>query len=66
MYRKKIPHRFWNKALIYHGEIVTLLSRRQDGKTQDGKTGWEHVFGQTPDISNWLVRFGISMIMRIP
>jgi len=49
MYRKRIPHRFWDKALCYHGEILTLLSRRQDGKT-----GWEHVFGQTPDISNWL------------
>ena len=49
MYRKQVPHRFWDKALVYHGEILTLLSERQDGKT-----GWEHVLGQTPDISNWL------------
>ena len=49
MYRKQIPHRFWDKALVYHGEILTLFSR-----CQDGKTGWKHVLGQTPDISNWL------------
>jgi hypothetical protein len=48
MYRKQIPHRFWDNALVYQGEMLTLLSRRQDGKT-----GWEHVLGQTPDISNW-------------
>ena len=49
MYRKKISHRFWARALVYHGEILTLLSRHQDGKT-----GQEYVLSQTPDISNWL------------
>ena len=49
MSRRSVPNRFWDFGLVYHAEILTRVCRRRDGKT-----GIEHVTGETPDISNWL------------
>jgi len=49
MYRKRVPRRFWDFALVYHAEILSRVSRRRDGST-----GIENVIGITPDISDWL------------
>ena len=35
MYRKKIPHRFWDKALMYHGEILTFDPHVNDDAVLD-------------------------------
>lgn len=49
MIRRRVPRRFWDLALIYHAELLSLIVRRRDGRT-----GVEVVTGETPDISAWL------------
>jgi len=49
MQKKKVPKRLWDFGLVYEGEILSRMSR---GKT--GRSGYEEITGDTPDISEWL------------
>jgi len=49
MQKKKVPKRLWDYGLVYEGEILSMMSR---GST--GRSGYEEVTGNTPDISEWL------------
>jgi hypothetical protein len=50
MARKKVPGWLWDYGLVYEGELV--LTRMSRGR--DGRTGYEEVTGNTPNISKWL------------
>ena len=49
MIEKQIPKRLWDYGLVYESELLSRLPR---GK--DGRTGYEIITGETPDISEWL------------
>ena len=49
MTKKNVPRRVWDYALVWNGEIMSRIARGPDGRT-----GFERVFGCTPDISEWL------------
>jgi hypothetical protein len=49
MQKKKVPSRLWDYGLVYEGELLSMISR---GK--DGRSGYEEVTGNTPNISEWL------------
>ena len=49
MIDRSIPTRLWDYGLIYESEILSRMSRGSDGRT-----GYERLTGQTPDISEWL------------
>ena len=49
MKRKKIPKRLWDFGLQWIAEIMSRTARGVDGRT-----GYEIVTGETPDISCWL------------
>ena len=49
MVSKKVPTRLWDYGLIYEAGILNRIPR--GGK---GRTGYEMITGETPDISEWL------------
>jgi hypothetical protein len=49
MTTKVVPKRLWDYGLVHQAE---LMSRTARGK--DGRTGYEEVTGETPDISEWI------------
>ena len=49
MTKKNVPKRLWDFGLVYESE---LLSWMVWGTT--GRTGYEEITGQMPDISKWL------------
>ena len=49
MQKKKVPRRLWDYGLVYEGELLSRMSRGDDGRS-----GYEQVTGNTPDISEWL------------
>jgi hypothetical protein len=49
MDRKQVPARLWDFGLVHEGALLTCISRGHDGRT-----GYEEVTGNTPDISEWL------------
>jgi hypothetical protein len=49
MQKKNVYSRLWDYGLVYEGELLTRMSRGDDGRS-----GYEQVTGETPDISEWL------------
>jgi hypothetical protein len=49
MQKKKVPSRLWDYGLVYEGELLSMISHGEDGRS-----GHEEVTGNTPDISEWL------------
>jgi hypothetical protein len=49
MTTKTVPKRLWDFGVVHQGE---LMSRTARGK--NGRTGYEDVVGETPDISEWM------------
>jgi hypothetical protein len=49
MRKENVYSRLWDYGLVYEGELLTRLSRGDDGRS-----GYEQVTGETPDISEWL------------
>jgi hypothetical protein len=49
MVSKGAPKRLWDYGVVHQAEIMSRMSR---GKT--GRTGYEDVTGETPDISEWV------------
>lgn len=49
MSKKFVPRRLWDFGLVYEAEILSRLSRGRDGRT-----GYEEVFGQTPNIAEYV------------
>ena len=49
MVPKKVKKRLWNYGLVYQADILSRIAR---GKA--GRTGFEEVNGQAPEISGWL------------
>ena len=49
MTTKRVPRRIWDYALVWNSEIMSRTARGPDKRT-----GYEEVFGCTPDISEWL------------
>ena len=49
MDQKQVPARLWDFGLVHEG---ALLPRILQGC--DGRTGYEEMTGNTPDISEWL------------
>jgi hypothetical protein len=49
MTKKQVPKRLWDFGLVYESEILSRMSRGQDGRT-----GYEEVTGNTPEIGEWL------------
>ena len=49
MTKKNVPKRLWDFGLVYEGEILSRMSRGRDRRC-----GYEEVFGETADISEWL------------
>ena len=49
MTKKYVPRRLWDFGLVYEAEILSRLSRGRDGRT-----GYEEVFGQTPNIAEYV------------
>jgi hypothetical protein len=49
MQKKKVPTRLWDYGLVYESELLSRMSRGDDGRS-----GYEMVTGNTPDISEWL------------
>ena len=49
MARKKAPRRVWDFGLVYESEILSLMACGHNRHS-----GYEEVFGETPDISEWL------------
>ena len=46
--RTNMPRRIWDFALVREAEVLNIIARG------DGRTGLEHVTGETPDISEYL------------
>jgi hypothetical protein len=40
---------WWNYSLVYKGKLLTKMSC-----SDDGRSGYKQVTGETPDISEWL------------
>ena len=49
MAKKRVPKRLWDFGLIYESDILCRMARGSNRRT-----GYEEVFGDTPDISEWL------------
>jgi predicted GIY-YIG superfamily endonuclease len=49
MVGKNAPKRLWDFGLVHQSEIMSRMSRGRDGRT-----GYESITGETPDISEWL------------
>jgi hypothetical protein len=49
MVSKGAPKRLWDYGIVHQAEIMSRMSR---GRT--GRTGYEDVTGETPDISEWV------------
>jgi hypothetical protein len=49
MQKKKVRTQLWDYGLVYEGELLSKMSRGQDGRS-----GYEMVTGNTPDINEWL------------
>lgn len=49
MIAKRIPKRLWDYGVVHQAELMSRMAR---GK--HGRTGYEEVVGETPDISEWL------------
>jgi hypothetical protein len=49
MQKKNVYSWLWDYGLVYEGELLTRMSRGDDGRS-----GYEQVTGETPDISEWL------------
>ena len=49
MAKKSVPRRLWDFGLVYEAELLSRLSRGRDGRT-----GHEEVFGQTPNIAEYV------------
>jgi hypothetical protein len=49
MMTKVVPMRLWDYGLVHQAELKSRIAR---GK--DGRTGYEEVTGETPDISEWI------------
>jgi hypothetical protein len=49
MTAKAIPKRLWDFGLVHQAELISRMAR---GK--NGRTGYEEVIGETPDISEWI------------
>ena len=49
MSKKKVPRRIWDRGLVYEAEIMSRTAAEPNGRT-----GFEEIFGATPDISQWL------------
>jgi hypothetical protein len=49
MQKKNVYSWLWDYSLVYEGELLTRMSRGDDGRS-----GYEQVTGKTPDISEWL------------
>jgi hypothetical protein len=49
MVSKGAPKRLWDYGVVHQAEIMSRMSR---GKT--GRTGYEDVTGEMPDISEWV------------
>jgi hypothetical protein len=49
MQKKKVPSWLWDYGLVYEGELLSMISCGEDGRS-----GHEEVTGNTPDISKWL------------
>jgi len=48
MIKKKIPRRVWDYGLVYEADLLRFIPRGNFGRT-----AYEEVTGQTPDISEW-------------
>jgi hypothetical protein len=46
MQKKNVYSRLWNYGLVYEGKLLTRMSH-----SDDGRSGYEKVAGETPDIS---------------
>ena len=49
MIDRKVPNHLWDYGLVYECDILLRMSRGHDGRT-----GYERLTGQTPDISEWM------------
>jgi hypothetical protein len=49
MQKKNVYSRLWDYGLVYEGKLLTRMSRGDDGRS-----GYEQVTGETPDVSEWL------------
>jgi hypothetical protein len=49
MQKKNVYSQLWDYGLVYKGELITRMSCGDDGRS-----GYEQVTGETPDISEWL------------
>jgi hypothetical protein len=47
--KKNVYSQLWDYGLVYKGELLTRMSCGDDGRS-----GYEQVTGETPDISEWL------------
>jgi hypothetical protein len=52
MQKKNVYSQLWDSGLVYEGELLTRISRGNDGRS--GYEQVEHVTGETPNISEWL------------
>jgi hypothetical protein len=46
---KRAPKRLWDYGIVHQAEIMSRMARGGNGRT-----GYEDVIGETPDISEWL------------
>jgi hypothetical protein len=49
MATKKVPSRLWDYGIVYDSEILSRTC-----SVEGARTGYEHVTGETPDVSEWL------------
>jgi hypothetical protein len=49
MQKKNVCSRLWDYGLVYESKLLTRMSRGDDGRS-----GYEQVTGETPNISEWL------------
>jgi hypothetical protein len=49
MVEKRAPKRLWDFGIVHQSELMSRMSRGDDGRT-----GYEKILGETPDISEWI------------
>ena len=49
MTQKAVPKRLWDYGIVYESEILSRISRGHNGRT-----GYEELTGNTPEIGDWL------------
>ena len=49
MSRKSVPKQLWDFGLVYQAEIISRMARGDNGRS-----GYEEVTGETPEIGEWL------------